>query len=425
VSLALRLPLAAMLAAGLAGPATVPDSHAVQSVYQVGVPHTDAQGSPRSRYGAGSFFPRCIYHAMPGSLAAIRDAGFNCVHTWEGLGVGDMIGELRATGLQLIRHQPTDDEVRRFASDPRILGWYLDEEPTSQTHLDMARSGNPGLMAERYQAFVARMAAIKAMDSRHPVFVLDGPYAPPGLGAWWDRWNSSGDVSAHDYYPLRPGVADLSGMAESVLRAARLNGERKPVWITLQAFGGLPGLEVPMRVPSADELRGMAFTAIIHGATGLIFFAYDSRVTREGHVVGISPDTPESRGSGAEATPADALRSRELWSGAAALNAELERLTPALLSPTARLPYQVRFAGDNRTAVPIRTMLKATDGGYTLLAVNLEASPMGVRFRLPAGVVGSVRRLNPDGSATALEAFNGEFGDAMGGFGAGVYEITR
>jgi hypothetical protein len=213
-------------------------------------------------------------------------------------------------------------------------------------------------------------------------------------------------------------------MAESVHRAVRLTGERKPVWITLQAFGGLPGLEVPMRVPAADELRGMAFTAIIHGATGLIFFAYDSRVTREGHVVGIAPDTPENRGGGAEATPAEAARSRELWSGAAALNAELERLTPALLAPTARLPYEVRFAGDNRTAIPIRTMLKATAGGYTLLAVNLEASPMGVRFRLPAGVVGSVRRLNPDGSATALEAFNGEFGDALGGFGAGVYEIS-
>src|SRR5215210_4212523 len=41
-------------------------SSAIQSIYLGGVPHTDARGTPRSRYDAVSFFPRCIYHAMPG-----------------------------------------------------------------------------------------------------------------------------------------------------------------------------------------------------------------------------------------------------------------------------------------------------------------------------------------------------------------------
>jgi hypothetical protein len=394
----------------------------VQSIYQAGVPHTDAQGNLRSQRDSASFFPRCIYHAVPGSFTAIKAAGFNCVHTWEGVGIAEVIEELRSADLQLIKHSPTDDEVRSFASDPRILGWYLDEEPTGQTHVDMERSGKRDLMAERYQAFVARKAAIKAMDPRHPVFPLDGSNIPPGQSDWWDTWNSSGDVSAHDNYPLRPWTEDLEVLARSVRRAVHVTGERKPVWITLQAFGGAPGLDPPMRIPTPDELRGMAFTAIIHGATGLILFAYDSRVTREANVIGIAPETAESLGTAAMATSLQAARSRALWAGAAALNAELGRLAPRLLSPTARLAYDVYSSGNPRIPSPIRTILKEADGLFTLLAANLEGRPMGAGYRFPRSIE-SVRRLNADESVTLIPPQGPMFRDALGAFGAAVYEV--
>jgi hypothetical protein len=398
------------------------EAPAVQSIYQAGVPHTDAQGNLRSRRDGASFFPRCIYHAVPGSFAAIRRAGFNCVHTWEGVGIAEVIEELRSAGLQLIRHAPTNDEVRAFGSDPRILGWYLDEEPTGQTHVEMERSGRRDLMTERYRAFVARKAVIKAMDPRHPVFPLDGADIPPGESAWWDTWNGSGDVTAHDNYPLRPWTEDLEALARSVGRAVHLNQERKPVWIALQAFGSAPGLDPPMRMPTTDELRGMAFTAIIHGATGIILFAYDSRVTRDGNVIGIAPDTPVGFGTTATATPPEAARSRALWAGAAALNAELARLAPRLLSPTARQAYHVYCSGNPRTSSPIRTILKEADGGYTLLAVNLEARSLGAGYRFPRSIE-SVRRLNADGSVTLVTTEGPEFRDALGSFGVAVYEI--
>src|SRR5918994_2154818 len=56
---------------------------AMQTVYRAGVPHTDRHGNIRDRYGADSFLPRCLYHAIEGSLRVIKDAGFNCVHTYE------------------------------------------------------------------------------------------------------------------------------------------------------------------------------------------------------------------------------------------------------------------------------------------------------------------------------------------------------
>jgi hypothetical protein len=404
-------------------PRYVLDTGAVQPIYAGGVPHTDAQGALRSRYGSGSFFPRCLYHAVPGSFSTIRRAGFNCVHVWEGVRLGQVIGELRSAGLQVIPHAPTHQEVVEFASDPHILGWYLDEEPTGHAYLDMARTGAPGLIAERYRVFLANMAAIKAVDPRHPVFPLDGTYAPPGLGAWWDRWNTAGDVSAHDNYPLQPGTTSLEALARSVSRAAALNGGRKPLWITLQAFGSLPGLDADVRMPTPGELRGMAFTAIVHGATGLILFAWDSPVTRMGHVLGIGPATRERYDSGTAASPEDAARSRALWAGAVALNAELERLTPALLAPTARVPYQVWYAGESRTPSAIRTMLKQnTDGGYTMLAANLEGTPLAARYRFRGGIA-SVGRREPDGSVRALAHDASTFGDALHAFGAAVYEI--
>jgi hypothetical protein len=428
----MRPTLALAVVLGLASPPVGPrdppstpemlEPSGVQSLYQSGVPHTDSGGTIRFRYDAASFFPRCIYHAVPGSLATIHGGGFNCVHTWEGVGIADVIGELRATGLQLIRHGPSDDEVRRFLADPRILGWYLDEEATSHAYFDMARTGARGLMAQRYQAFVARRAAIKALDPRHPVFPLDASYVPPGLGEWWDRWNSAGDVTAHDNYALEGDRPDFVDLARSVLRAARLNGERKPVWITLQAFGGLPGLGPEMHMPTAAELRGMALTAIVHGATGLILFAWDSRVTREGHILGIAPETAESYGAGDSAGAAEVAGSRGLWAGATALNAELQRLTPRLLSPTARLPYEVWVSGTSRVASPIRTMLKESGGAYTLLAVNLERPRLGARYQFPSEIA-AVRRIEPDGQATAINADGRGFRDELGGLAAAVYEV--
>jgi hypothetical protein len=406
---------------GSGPPETLSDS-AVQTVYRAGVPHTDRHGTLRTRYDTASFFPRCIYHAVAGSFRVIREAGFNCVHTWEGYDMAQALAELRGSGLQLIRHWPTDAEVRRYAADPDVLAWYLDEEPTPRTYFDTQRTRNPGLMGERYQAFLSRMATIKAIDPRHPVFPLDGSWVPPGFEAWWDRWSISGDISAHDNYPLEAGATSIAALPRSILQSVRLNGERKPVWLTLQAFGGAAALRPAMRLPTPGELRGMVFTAIIHGATGIILFAYDSDVTRQGQVIGIAPATTESYGKGASATPRQVAESRALWAGAAELNTELERLAPRLLSPTASLPYDVYFSGKSPTRSPIRTLLKDTDGRYTLLAANIEGRPLGARFQFTRAIA-SVVRLNGDGSETAIEPAGSMFRDALDALAAAVYEV--
>jgi len=397
-------------------------SAAVQRQYQGGVPHTDRQGGIRFRYDSASFFPRCLYHAMSGTFKAIKTAGFNCVHTWEGYGVGDVIGELRSADLQLIKHWPNDREVSDYGADPHILAWYLDEEPTAQIYLDGQRTGDSTLMGRRFQNFLSRRAAIRRLDARHPVFSLGTAWIPPGYEDWWERWETAGDVTAHDNYCLLSTTTDFESLTTSVTSAVALNRQQKPMWLTLQAFSGTADRKAQLLMPTPEELRGMAFTSIIHGATGLIFFALDSRVTREGLVLGIAPETPTAYDAHAAATPTEVSQSRSLWAGAASLNAELSRLTPELLSPTAGMSYRVYYSGESRIPSPIRAMLKVRDGRYTLFAANLEKQAFRARFEFPSAIA-SVRRLNPDGSITELQSEGASFSDALDEFGVGVYQI--
>ena len=58
------------------------------------------------------------------------------------------------------------------------------------------------------------------------------------------------------------------------------------MWFCLQTFEA-PGPNFLFEMPSARQVRCMTYTAIIHGATGIIDFAFDSQVTRNGDVVGI------------------------------------------------------------------------------------------------------------------------------------------
>ncbi len=395
---------------------------AVQRTYPRAVPHTDRHGARRARYDARSFFPRCIYHAVQGSIQSIANAGFNCAHVWEGHGLGEVIDEARAARIQLIRHWPTDAEVRRFAADSNVLAWYLDEEPVAQTYLDMERTGNPRLMETRYRAFLRRRAAIRALDPGHPVFTLGTAWVPPGLDDWWTRWESSGDLAAHDSYALTASTTDFADLAASVTRAVAVNHGRKPVWVALQAFTGTADRGSALRMPTPEELRGMAFTAIVHGATGLIYFAYDSWVTRDGLVIGVGPDTPERYGGYSPASPDEVSRSRALWAGVRDLNAELERLVPWILSPSASLPYTVTFSGESRTPDPIRTALKERNGEYALLVANIERVPMTAGFRFDREL-GSVIRIDSDGRETPLQVRGTAFQDGLGEFAAAAYRI--
>jgi hypothetical protein len=345
-------------------------------------------------------------------LADYRNAGFNAVHLWEGQKLSDIapaaappIVGVAGAGIQLIVHSPRQADVLAYRGHPAILAWYLDEEPTG-AHWDKDMAGH-------FQAFVKRREEIRAADAKHPVFALDVPWITPPATEWWVKWNTAGDVAAHDNYPINQHRQSLSfdqGIPESVSLAVKSNDQKKPVWVCLQAFEQ-HDQRFQFSMPSPRQLRCMAYASIAHGATGLMYFALDSWVTRNGGVVGMSPNPPADYRQDLVATNDQIRASRALWEAATELNVEIESLRPALLSSTAKFPYQVFLdpAWPPVTPEPIRTLLKThPKGGYVLIVVNVDAAPQRVRIVFPGGeheaaqmfeVVPTAGRFKPDKDA--------------------------
>jgi len=109
-------------------------------------------------------------------------------------------------------------------------------------------------------------------------------------------------------------------------------------------------------------------------------------VTRNNNAIGIAPVPKAKYASGIVATAGQLRKARDMWDETVSINAELERLRPALLSPTANLPYEISLddAWKPITKDPIRTLLKINPaGGYVLLISNIDGAPQMTRVRFP------------------------------------------
>ena len=242
----------ATLAASPALAAWKPLPGAAQHVYLHGVPHTDRNGRPLTHYDPDrSFLPIAIYHAVTGnvggttySLSTLADAGFNACHLWEGIRPTAAIADAERSHIQLITHWPTDAEVAALKDHPSILAWYLDEEPIGQYWSND--------MAGHYEKFLARRDAIKKIDPVHPVFPLDTAWIIAPATDWFLKWNTAGDVTSHDNYPVNQHHQSLSynqGIPESVSLVVKANHEQKPMWFCLRDLRGPRHATPPSRCP--------------------------------------------------------------------------------------------------------------------------------------------------------------------------------
>jgi hypothetical protein len=428
---------------------------APQAVYTTGVPHTDRVGQRRFSYSAEeSFFPLILYHSVLTGEAGVNfsasqyvDAGFNTLHYWEGYQLADALSLARQHRLQLIPYVGTGNAtdialntVRPHATDPNILGWFLAEEPTSDsTGNGCAPPVNKS--CDGYQEFLATRKAIKAVDSLHCLFNIDSAWTS---NPWWPVWNTDADdenkqhVSCHDNYPWGGSVGSsaafggafgsldrFQGIPDTVSLAVTANKENAPVWLCIQAFEQPTDGQFWWSMPSPRQLRVQAYAAVIHGATGIIYFALDSWVTRIGAAIGMSWETSFSEADsmlrntgqgGFNASKALASESRLAWAAATQLNTELTSLSSALLSSTSNASYDVFFQGSNMSPTPLRTILKEDPvrKALLLICVNLDATPLVGKFEFdPSANIGAPHAPPAgDGVAVLFEGLAGERSEA-------------
>lgn len=379
-------------------PEASPAAGAVQTIYRKGVPHTDRRGLPLMEYDAErSFFPIAMWGApAPGTYGheydwqVLVDAGFNTVWPWATMTAPTVLERGQKLGLQLIlMHAQNAETLEQIKDHPNLLGNVWMDEPIGRL--------NSGKMDQMFADFQAYREMADGIAPDMLVFINDAPWITPPATEWWIRWNTAGDVSCHDNYPIWPVTKSLNfgtggsvpnSIPQSVPLAVQANQQRKPVWLIVGAFHqyGSPTARFPFRFPTPTQLRALVYSGIIHGATGIHYFIWDSYVSRDGSVIGMSPDPqmaygpcPQTKGA-PKPTPASPMlmaMSRALWDATSQINSELQELTPVILAPTAEaeLEYSVELEGETVTDSPIRALLKPhPDGGYVLLTVNLDAA---------------------------------------------------
>jgi len=367
-------------------------ANAIQVIYRQGVPHTDRQGRRLNKYEAGnSFFPIGMWGApMPGEYygsrydwADLKNAGFNTVWPWN-TPAEPAIAAAEKAGLQLIlMYGRPEAELQKMKDSPWILGNVWWDEPIGMLGSDD--------MDKHFADYMEYRSRVRKYAPGLNVFINDAPWISPPATSWWVKWNTTGDVSCHDNYTVKFGKTitrsvgqDPNGIPQSVSLAVASNRERKPVWLIVGAFDQ-PGADqaFPFRFPSVMQLRAQVYAGVIHGATGIHYFIWDSLVSRDAGIIGMSSDPkihrmqqpPASGPPKQAATPMQMAHSLALWKAAEAINRELNQLAPVILSPTVgqEVIYSVDVSGKSITEAPIRCLLKPhPEGGYVLLTVNLD-----------------------------------------------------
>ncbi|HAA92462.1 MAG TPA: hypothetical protein DCE33_08450 [Rhodospirillaceae bacterium] len=179
-------------------------------------------------------------------------------------------------------------------------------------------------------------------------------------------------------------------------------------------------------MPSPAQLRAMTYASLIHGATGIIFFAFDSFVTRDGAVVGMAPN-PINRHRALtkrpplEATNAQLTKSRALWSETKKINGEMKKLTPLILLPTSKRKLRVFISGKSVSEVPVRVIIKESENQIYVIAANLDETALEAEFQLAK----SPKSVSVEFTYSAKPKTTAKgWSEKLEGFATRVYRVT-
>ena len=408
---------------------------AIQTVYRSGVPHTGKHGQLRITYDPqDSIFPIGAWGVpMPDGGGGydwnvLVANGYNVV--WPFVVLGETPATILQTasqaGIQVVLMGGFDvSTIQVIKNHPNLLGNVWKDEPLQYY---------PSTIQAKYDEFVEYRSNVKAVAPNLPVFVNNWTESSGVLAPWFAQWGTAGDVFCLDNYPVRVKLDTFdvtpSGLLEGVsFAAAHSVGDGRPVWVIIGAFARNEPWDwssLGYRFPTPRQLRCQVYAAIIHGATGIHYYIWDSWISRSGLSIGASPDpVPKQGGEPHLATPTHQSESLETWLAVAMINSELTSLTPSLLSPTAgsNVAYHVSITGQDVSSAPIRTLLKQDpSGGYILLTVNVDYAVLNVQYTFE-NEIANVIQMFDNSSSTVLEADERTFQQNYEPFSVHIFHI--
>jgi hypothetical protein len=240
------------------------------------------------------------------------------------------------------RQQRFSQSAENAGNHAAFLGWLCDEALWNGVPLSKVKD-----------AYLAARAVA-------PTLVFWQNQAPRNTIEDLTRYVRWADVTGMDIYPVEgANHSDLPNKTLSVVgdemdKQHETTRGRKPVWAILQGFGWAAWEKdetLHKRAPTWEETRFMAYDAILHGATGIIYW-------------GARYEDQES----------------DIWNSLRRMAGELAELVPVLVAEE-RVEVDVEPAD-----APIIAEGRRVDGKLWIMAVNESPEPVTAQLSVPGGV---------------------------------------
>lgn len=207
-----------------------------------------------TRIDGKSFFPIGIflYDFNNDVLAEVHQQGFNTI-IW-GASEKDL-PTIKQHGLMWI---PREMQCLDTKDKSSILAWYAIDEPED-------RNTTPEQVHEVYKK-------IRAADPDRPIGICHYNLEQT------KRYKDSEDYVMISAYPVDAARKGWQGMVKAVGSYVDFvhghRGKSCPVWSIIQTFGGKDTDNGIWALPTPIEMRAMTYSALAHGAQGVLFFSY-------------------------------------------------------------------------------------------------------------------------------------------------------
>ena len=360
----------------------------------IGLVHPVLAASPRLQF-PDDVFPLAVWLQQPVHAQNYKNLGINLyVGLWKGP-TSAQLATLKQAGMPVICEQNEIGLSDRYRDI--IIGWLQQDEPDNAQPLigkvGMTRLGwgspvSPAEMQERYRAMRLR-------DPSRPIFLN------LGKGVAWDPWKGrgsrtgrpedypqyvkAGDIVSFDIYPAAETDPALAGRLEvvagGVKRLAAWAGPDRTVWSTI----GASRVKNPDGVVNPEQIRSQVWMSIINGARGIVYFVHQ-----------FQPRFVE----------ATWFESPDIAAAVRRINAEVQSLAKAILSPASSDIASIALRDENRKPVPtanIAVTSRRQGCQLYVFAASLSNKPLraGIHLRqAPAtlDVIGEDRRLPAQGN---------------------------
>lgn len=307
------------------------------------------------------FFPIGVftYSLDPTVLAELHEVQCNTVlHGFN----PDQLNLLHDHGLMAVC-ETAEPWIKAATNHPALLGWYLTDEPE-----------NRGVTPEGERK---RFLELKAKDPNHPIGLCHTSFEA------LTKFKDACDFTMTDIYPVTKNRnTNVMGVSIMMDEARRIHGRNWPQWTDIQTFGGPESDNGVWAVPLPHEVRFMVYQALVHRATGILYFSY-------------WPQQPRT------------------WQSLATLNREIHRLVPRLVSPGRETMLKTDAA-----AIQVR-MHSAPDNSSGLL-IGINTSPKFVQTVIHAEHAAKEITL-PFENRTLKPSPNGELNERFTPYGIHVY----